>query len=74
MSMDTTQPLLKKCPISLRPAMLSPMYEHTQMAIPTHCSAKGRSPMNPTAIMMVNSGASARMVVEMESGMCAMAL
>ena len=74
MTIDITQPLLKKCPISLRPARLSPTYEHTHRAIPTHWRAKGRSPINPTAIMMVKSGARARIVVEILSGMCAMAL
>ena len=50
------------------------MYEQTQTAIPAHCITCGRSPKNPTAIMIVNKGASARIVVEILSGMCAIAL
>ena len=73
-TMQITQPLLKKCPISLRPAKLKPTYEQIQIATPAHWSANGRSPIKVTAIKIVNTGASARIVVAILNGRCARAL
>ena len=73
-TMEITHGLLKKCPISLRPAKLRPIYETTHKPIPAHCKGKGRSPIKLTAMPMVKRGAKARMVAEMLRGMWAMAL